>query len=524
MATRLRGRPVSQSRPRFGWLSHYLPALVFSTIPLVSIANAYSALVPLPIEQPLRAVGLLALLTAVIAACVYPLSGSHRTKGVALSIAVLVSGAYPTLVDTIGIVPCTTADAAAGLLFMLGVAILLRAVARRSRPAFDSLDGLLAMLAIGVVAWAACVIAWRAVHANGARGLQHPGGTVPTLQATRAVPDIVHIIFDGLGSLDLLDRDYQIDGPLMRAALTRAGMRVAPSARANYTQTYLAVTSMLSMEYLDDAARVGRGGADRTILASQIDRSAVIKALKGRGYTFTLLSSGYEALISHPLADVGIFGPTLFGEFEGNLFPRSMLRVLPVRSLTFEPHRRRTEAIIKALDDYQPGNRPSYVLAHVMVPHPPFLRSETGASLTPPGIFTIKDGSMFPGAAEEYRRGYAAQARFTFRLLERWLNKWRTLEHAPIVIVHGDHGPGLGYDFVDPLRGNVADRLPIFLGVQPSSYDLTPVGSPVNIYRELFDVVFGARLARLPDRSFVSGWTRPYDLVEVRPASEQTGR
>jgi hypothetical protein len=43
--------------------------------------------------------------------------------------------------------------------------------------------------------------------------------------------------------------------------------------------------------------------------------------------------------------------------------------------------------------------------------------------------------------------------------------------------------------------------------------------SPVNIYRALFDGVFGTTLGLLPDRSFVSSWEAPFDFREVQVPS-----
>ncbi len=125
----------------------------------------------------------------------------------------------------------------------------------------------------------------------------------------------------------------------------------------------------------------------------------MIRALKERGYAFTLLSSGYEALVDHPEADDGIRGPTLFDEFEAYLVPRTMLRALPMARLTYEPQRRRTEAILRSLETFQPGARPRLVLAHLLLPHPPFRYTADGRHVPPPGIFTIMDANMFPDTA-----------------------------------------------------------------------------------------------------------------------------
>jgi hypothetical protein len=136
--------------------------------------------------------------------------------------------------------------------------------------------------------------------------------------------------------------------------------------------------------------------------------------------------------------------------------------------------------------------------------------------MTPPGVFAIQDGTTFPQGRRAYHYGYAEQAQFALAELNGLLQQWSTLPHPPLVIAQGDHGPGLGYDFERPLTSNLRDRLSIFLGVRAGEWPIAPVTSPVNLYRALFNGVFGNTLTLLPNRSFVSRWSRPYDLTEVQ--------
>ena len=151
----------------------------------------------------------------------------------------------------------------------------------------------------------------------------------------------------------------------------------------------------------------------------------------------------------------------------------------------------------------------------MLLPHPPFVFDRTGRDVTPPGIFTLADGSAFPGSSDEFRAGYAAQAEYTLSVLHDLLGRWARLPRPPIVIVHGDHGPGLGYDIRRPVGSNTDGRMAVFLGVSRGGYALLPPRSPVNVYRRLFNAAFGTSLPDLPDRSFVSSWPEPYALTEV---------
>lgn len=496
---------------------YYIPALIFATIPAHTGAAIYAASTPIEALSLIRVLAILAVGAALLAVVVHAVPGSDRTKGAALAFAVLVSGVYPPLAYQIGVPPCTWVDTALGMMFIALVAIGLQTMAAYQRELLDSSHRMLAVLAALVVAYGFYADVVSTLRANWDRGLEHPGGQVPPLGTAGRAPDIIHIVFDGLGSPDVLERTYGLNAEEIVSNLSEHGMSVEADAKANYVQTYLAMASLLSMDYLDEAAKIGRGGNDRTIAEAVIHDSAVIRALKTRGYRFTLLSSGYEAVARHPLADDGLFGPTLFTQLEGYVLPRTMFRVLPIAELTYVPQRGRTLWQLEMLRQYAPGPQPRFILVHLLLPHPPFTLTAAGESMTPPGVFAIQDGTTFPQGRSAYRYGYAEQARFALAELNGLLQRWSTLPHPPIVIAQGDHGPGLGYDFERPLNSNLDDRLSIFLGIRAGEWPIEPVTSPVNIYRALFDAVFGNTLTLLPDRSFVSSWSHPYDLTEVQP-------
>jgi Sulfatase len=503
---------AASARCRFRF---YAAAPIFASLPAINAAKLYSASVPVGAGQLARDCGILSVIVLLVAGVLMAAPGHDRTKGAGLSLGVLLCGAYPKVAGISDVAPCSLADMALGLAFLTLLVGALWMAVRWRREAVDSLHAILTALVAVVLLYAAHAAFTRFWRTAPAVGLPHVGGPPVTMTSGPRGPDIIHIVFDGLGRLDLLQETYGIDAVRLRSALVARGMTISDDAIANYSQTYPAVAATLSMEYLDEIAKLGRGGNDRRLAEAAIDHSTVIRALVERGYSFTLLSSGYEALVDHPRADDGIFAPTLFDQFESYLLPRTLLRMVPAAALTYEPEKRRTRALLRALESFQPADRPRFVLAHILLPHPPFMFAVKNAALKrPSGIFSIQDGNAFPGSAREYREGYGQQTRFVFAVLERLLEHYRSLSPQPIVIVHGDHGPGLGYDIRTPARSNVRGRMRIFLGVQASP-PVDGIGSPVNIYRQVFTARFGAELSPLPDRSFVSSWSRPYDFTEV---------
>ena len=507
---------------RHAW-RFYGPALVLATAPAVTAANMYVASTPLLLQELLRDLGITLLVATIVAIIVALSPGRHSEKGAAFTLLVVAAGVYPALADAAGVGPCTWGDTALGTAFLGALVVALVGANRLAPGLLEGLHGLAWLGAVALLLYAGYSVGVRAIRAYRAPDRSALGGLPVILDRSRPAPDIIHIIFDGMGRLDELHDDYGIDTVAARRSLDAEGLRISTNAVANYAQTYLAVSAMLSMDYLDQARQLATGDSDRTLPEAIITQSTVLRALKARGYRFTLLSSGYAALAEHPLADDGIMGPTLVSEFEGYLLWRTIFRTLPVRAFTFVPHRDRTRALLAALQDFAPRREPRFVLAHVMLPHPPFVFDAEGRDVTPPGLFTWADGSQFRGTAAEFKAGYSAQARLTLATLRDLLGRWNRLSRPPIVIVHGDHGSGLGYDMYTPVGSNTSGRMKIFLGIKGLDDASTLPKSPVNIYREVFNQRFGTLLPVLPDRSVVSSWPKPYDWTEVHVGAPSLG-
>jgi hypothetical protein len=89
---------------------------------------------------------------------------------------------------------------------------------------------------------------------------------------------------------------------------------------------------------------------------------------------------------------------------------------------------------------------------------------------------------------------------------------------SPVIVLHGDHGPGSTKD-AEYVSGEAArERMSIFSayrlpGDSPAS--LPPDVSPVNALRVVANRYLGATLPPLPDLSFASTWERPYQFVLI---------
>ena len=332
-------------------------------------------------------------------------------------------------------------------------------------------------------------------------------------------PNIVHIVLDGMGGTDILTEIGVRHSDV--AALGSSGLVVVPNAVANYPFTYQAFASVLNMGYLDDLSRPLAGRDDRRPYVKLANQSAVFRALKQRGYEIGIIGSGFDVTATSPLYD----SCQGCGHGFPGLFETALASILPIRSLMgwsvfYDAHRRRVLGALDALAtvDLVTG-RAKFIFAHVMAPHPPFVLGSNGPVPGPDRPFEILDARQFRGTREEYRRGYSEQATYLLREVRRIADKARQRSRRPLVmIIHGDHGPGLDFDEVSLDRRGLRERFSILLALsRPEGATLDVPRSPVNLYRAIFTAFHGAALPPLPDRTFVPRLGSSFEFEEIWP-------
>jgi hypothetical protein len=342
-------------------------------------------------------------------------------------------------------------------------------------------------------------------------------------RAPSAQPDVFHVVLDGMGRPDVLAHEYGVPAFRYVARLRELGFEVwSDRGQANYVQTQLTLASMLNMAYLDDLARVQGESSSREPLVQAIDRASVASTFKRFGYRIEMIGTGYRSNGRFNDADDCWCDELFFGEVEVAALNFTPLKVLPFAGLDHRPHYRRILQSFERLARGTATLEPRYVFAHIMVPHPPFVIGETGSFINPGRLLNGGDGSFFPGTDNEYRTRYRAQAVFalsrTLQAVTNILDHARNSGRQTTIIIQGDHGPRLGFDARNPQPLDVSQSLPILLAIRwPSRFSAEGnfPQSPVNIYRAFFRVVMGMELQLLPDRSFLSGFVKPYVLQSV---------
>ena len=154
------------------------------------------------------------------------------------------------------------------------------------------------------------------------------------------------------------------------------------------------------------------------------------------------------------------------------------------------------------------------MFAHFLPPHHPYLFDREGRVLR---HATLSDQFEFQKLLWEARQPYVDQLIFmnerVLHVIDRLLADSGQL---PIIVLQSDHGPNLPGR---PVREATApDPFGQFFGlpVAGAPNDLMPEdGTPVNLFRRIFNHYSGTSHPILEDRYFVSPFARPYAFKEV---------
>ncbi len=331
--------------------------------------------------------------------------------------------------------------------------------------------------------------------------------------ASRIKPDIYYIILDAYGGSDMLDKLHGFDNSEFIAVLESRGF-VVPHSRSNYTRTIHSVGSSLNMQYLDRVEQVMHDSILWWPIQGTFWRNETRRFLESQGYQTVVVASGWSFTT---IKDADVYRqpyPIFLNEFEEFFFQNTNLslfgfvRNLGVSVPSYDTHRRIVSFSFEQLKEIPPLDSPKFILVHIVAPHPPFVFDAEGNPINPDYPFTIADNRYLITPPSKYRQGYLEQLTFVndqvIQAIDAILTKSST---PPIIILQGDHGPGIYLDAQTATPPCFYERYTILNayhlpGVDPNAIpaDVTPV----NTFRLIFNLYFSTRLETLPNRQYFS--------------------
>jgi hypothetical protein len=360
------------------------------------------------------------------------------------------------------------------------------------------------------------IISWELRTAGGRELALSATANLEGLTPPATPPDIYFIILDEYTRQDVLSGTFDYDNQAFLQALRSLGFQVVDCAQSNYSQTELVLTSVLNLDYLEALGNFPPGSTDRAPLRRLIRESLVETALRGLGYRVVAFETGYYF---SEMQDADAYLSVGAGAHRGGLNAFEVLLLhsslgLALSDLTQklsagvavgqeQLNAQKREQVLFDLEMLaripQDVSSPKFVFAHILLPHEPFVFDSQGGAVDYPQTLS----------EEQYRAAYKAQVIF---LNERLLPVLRlileTSATSPVVILQGDTGPGqVGH----------AGRMAILSALYLPGYeaDLPASLTPVNDFRLVFDQYFGTHLGLLPDRSYFSLYTAPFDYEPV---------
>ena len=415
-----------------------------------------------------------------------------------------------------------------GLLVVVGVAFV-AAIARASRPVTGVLP---------VLTWAALglslfnVASTRLVPHRGTPEKLRPSEiTAAPLPRGVRPPDVYLIILDKYTSSSVLADQYGFDNTPFTDFLRHRGFAVPRAGRANYVQTFLSLGSMLNLEYLDwlpDSLGIDNPRwADAYYL---VENNRLASFFREHGYRFVFVPSAFGVTRENRYADVQIPKP----EDIRPEFVTAWLATTPIplaRYVLCEllgcvtsggGYIPETAALLdwkfEALGALAGSGRPLFVLAHLAVPHEPYIYGPDCAH-RPPYWPLVDTGDEAP----RIRAAYLDQIRCLNRKVAALVTRLQNRSPVPpVIVIQGDHGHGLlgrnlpGFSEVRPWQ--VADRSSAFAAYAVPGMPLSVVPDSITLLngmRLVLRQAFGADLPPLEDATYWSSFDRPYRFTSV---------
>jgi len=245
-----------------------------------------------------------------------------------------------------------------------------------------------------------------------------------------------------------------------------------------------------------------------------ITDSHVVRFLRRFGYRYVLMGTWWEPTRFSAVTDMNVNSHDELSEFELMRCNMTPLRALnDTRYAQWERARYKVDQIDKVIQ----MKGPVFVMAHMLVTHPPYVFNRDGSFLT-----TKQARTMSP------REHYLEAVRYANRsILDMITAILSNSDPAPIIIIQADEGPWPdayyakldSYDWATAPKDDVEEKMGILNAIYFPDGDysrLSATMTPVDTFRLVADKYFGTQLGLLPDQSYLSEKRdSPYALFKI---------
>jgi hypothetical protein len=256
-------------------------------------------------------------------------------------------------------------------------------------------------------------------------------------------PDIYFILLDGYARADTL-AGMGFDNTPFVSALESRGFDVSDASHSNYTKTWVTLSTMFDLRHITDEERLAGAsmatGRQERELARNVRQSAGLHILRGAGYEISSTASSFSELT---LPADELLAPGHVSSFELALLSRTLLARIPaLGEWAMDEHVSRVQDEASSLAEQAgPRERPRFVWAHLMSPHPPLVLGDVAPICWPGCSFYAPNPRKIGITAEEFEASYSSQTAVLNGLvldaIDGILEKY---DRPPVIVVFSDHG------------------------------------------------------------------------------------
>lgn len=394
----------------------------------------------------------------------------------------------------------------------------------KTRIRLNNLTSILNIVAISLVVFPLFNIgSYKLRSADGRHNFKRAKSTVfhaADWKGPDKLPDIYYIILDRYADSDTLKEIYNFDNREFLAYLSTKGFYVALESKSNYLKTAHSLASSLNMEYVNYLSdEVGKESDDWSVLYTMLQDYKVWRFLKGKGYKFIHFGSWWGPTWNNKYADIN-FTFDLLPHFFYILYQSTMLYPIGLKLDIFDIRLvqwKRELHHFGKLAEIPNIKEPTFVFAHLLITHDPYVFDRNGEFLT--------REESFKRSRKEH---YVNQVIIANKKLRQLIEKLLSLSSVPpIIIVQSDEGPWPQRFLLDPpnfdwrqaskkeLREKMGILNAYYLPNADKSHLYKSI-TPVNTFRLIFNLYFKTNLELLSDESYAFvDQNHPYKFFNV---------
>ena len=338
------------------------------------------------------------------------------------------------------------------------------------------------------------------------------------LVVPETLPDIYYIILDRYASASTLKEVFDFDNSEFLNYLSGKGFYVANESRANYTKTRSSLASSLNMDYINYLSdQYGEEYQDLGPIYEMIEDNAVWHILKSVGYEFVYFGSCWEPTRGNIYADVSS-SYSQISDFTNLLLITTIAypiaTTLGLIDTSSTEHFNCALYTFDSITEMPDNTEPTYVFAHILLPHPPYVFDKDGNYLS-------AEAASKKSREENYINQLTATNNMVTELIDGLLS---SSEVPPIIILQADEGPfppgtdSPSFKWEDASEILLKEKYGILNAYYlPDVAEdvLCPSITPVNSFRLIFNQYFGADYELLPDNSYTFYGGHPYKFFDV---------